>query len=78
MNQVKKLSYERLMPQKLIAGPVSKIGYQSIRNSILERCSNDEILGYFGSLITLDMIFNNRLKMKEFIKEKGEKLNLPQ
>ena len=49
------------MPQKLIAGPVSKIGYQPIRSSI-----------------TLDMIFNNRLKMEEFIKEKGEKLNLPQ
>ena len=66
------------MPKILNIDPVSKIVYQPIRNSILEKCSNDEILRYFGSLIMLDLIFNKRSKMKEFIKEKWEKLNLPQ
>ena len=72
------MSYEGLTFKILIVGLVSKIGYQPIRSSILERCSNDKVLGYLESLSMLDMIFNSRFKMKEFIKEKGEKLNLPQ
>ena len=65
------------MPKILTVGLVSKVGYRPIQSSILERCSIDENLGSFGSLIMLDMIFNNMFKVEEIIKEKGEKLNLP-
>ena len=57
--------------QNTTVDPVNKYIYQPIRNSILERVSNDEILRYFEILFTLNMNVNNMFKMKEFIKENG-------
>ena len=64
-------SYEKTMIKILIVGLVNKTGYQHIWSSILEKCSNDKILRYFGSLITLDMIFNNRTQIERIFQRKG-------
>ena len=53
---------------------MSKIVYQPIQSLILERVSNDEILRYFERLFTLNMSFNNRFKIEEFIKENGREI----